>query len=102
MQYSTAIAYFVAGTLKVIDFGLSKRYVDDQGRVIPRRDGRAGFRGSTAYASIFAHEELEQGDIRHSHHILRSVSSHTVHEWQGPAPPSEVCTNRMYVLTSSD
>ncbi|DBA79844.1 TPA: hypothetical protein ACH3X2_007681 [Trebouxia sp. C0005] len=49
------------GTLKVIDFGLSKRYTDDHGRVIPKREGRAGFRGSTAYASIYAHEELEQG-----------------------------------------
>ncbi|DBA86692.1 TPA: hypothetical protein ACH3X1_005146 [Trebouxia sp. C0004] len=49
------------GTLKVIDFGLSKRYTDNQGRIIPRREGRAGFRGSTAYASVYAHEELEQG-----------------------------------------
>ncbi|KAL3145384.1 hypothetical protein ABBQ38_001634 [Trebouxia sp. C0009 RCD-2024] len=49
------------GTLKVIDFGLSKRYLDEQGSVIPRRDGRTGFRGSTAYASVYAHEELEQG-----------------------------------------
>lgn len=47
--------------LKVIDFGLSKRYLDEQGRVIPRREGRTGFRGSTAYASVYAHEELEQG-----------------------------------------
>lgn len=49
------------GTLKVIDFGLSKRYKDEQGSVIPRRDGRTGFRGSTAYASVYAHQELEQG-----------------------------------------
>lgn len=55
-----------AGTLKVIDFGLSKRYIDEQDRVIPRREGRVGFRGSTAYASMFAHEELEQGN----HHLL--------------------------------
>lgn len=46
----------------MIDFGLSKRYIDEQGRIIPRRDGRTGFRGSTAYASIYAHDELEQGD----------------------------------------
>ena len=46
----------------MIDFGLSKRYKDDLGRVIPRKEGRAGFRGSTAYASVYAHEELEQGD----------------------------------------
>lgn len=45
----------------MIDFGLSKRYKDEQGSVIPRREGRTGFRGSTAYASVFAHEELEQG-----------------------------------------
>lgn len=51
------------GTLKVIDFGLSKRYLDEQGRVIPKREGRAGFRGSTAYASIYAHEEMEQGTV---------------------------------------
>lgn len=49
------------GTLKVIDFGLSKRYLDEQGSVIPRREGRTGFRGSTAYASVYAHEEVEQG-----------------------------------------
>ena len=46
----------------MIDFGLSKRYKDDLGRVIPRKEGRAGFRGSTAYASVYAHDELEQGD----------------------------------------
>ena len=45
----------------MIDFGLSKRYKDEQGSVIPRREGRTGFRGSTAYASVYAHEELEQG-----------------------------------------
>lgn len=49
------------GTLKVIDFGLSKRFVDDDGSVVPQREGKAGFRGSTAYASLYAHEEQELG-----------------------------------------
>lgn len=49
------------GTLKVIDFGLSKRYIDDDGSIVPRREGKAGFRGSTAYASLYAHEEQELG-----------------------------------------
>lgn len=56
----------------MIDFGLSKRYTDEQGSVIPRREGRAGFRGSTAYASVYAHEQLEQGTLQttlpHLHH----------------------------------
>ncbi len=64
-QLQQLASMHAAGTLKVIDFGLSKRYTDDQGRIIPRREGRAGFRGSTAYASIYAHEELEQGDESH-------------------------------------
>ena len=64
MAHGTSTRPFLgvcSGTLKVIDFGLSKRYLDEQGDVIPRREGRAGFRGSTAYASIYAHEEIEQG-----------------------------------------
>ena len=49
------------GTLKVIDFGLSKKYVDDAGSIMAQRAGKAGFRGSTAYASLYAHEEQELG-----------------------------------------
>ena len=50
-----------AGTLKVIDFGLSKKYLDDAGNLVAQKEGKVGFRGSTAYASLFAHEEQELG-----------------------------------------
>jgi serine/threonine protein kinase len=42
------------GALKIIDFGLSKRYIDDQGRHIPRATNK-GFRGTLRYASINMH-----------------------------------------------
>lgn len=59
--FRTVFCACCTGTLKVIDFGLSKRFVDDDGSVVPQREGKAGFRGSTAYASLYAHEEQELG-----------------------------------------
>lgn len=47
-----------AGTLKVIDFGLARRYVNDAGEVMPPR-AVASFRGSTMYASVTAHADQE-------------------------------------------
>jgi serine/threonine protein kinase len=44
----------------IIDFGCARRYLDDQGQVIPPRSG-VGFRGTIRYASINAMEELELG-----------------------------------------
>ena len=43
----------------LIDFGLARKYVDDDGKVIPERK-EATFRGTTTYASVYAHEGKEQ------------------------------------------
>lgn len=61
MSSPSNICIDCVGTLKVIDFGLSKKYVDDAGSIMAQRLGKAGFRGSTAYASLYAHEEQELG-----------------------------------------
>jgi serine/threonine protein kinase len=46
------------GPLYLIDFGLSKRYIDDAGRHIPRATNK-GFRGTLRYASINMHQGIE-------------------------------------------
>jgi len=43
----------------LIDFGLARKYVDDDGKVIPERKDTT-FRGTTTYASVYAHEGKEQ------------------------------------------
>jgi tau tubulin kinase len=48
------------GTWIIIDFGLARRYVDENGNVIPEREN-ASFRGSTTYASVFAHDDKDLG-----------------------------------------
>lgn len=49
-----------AGEWKVIDFGLARRYLDETGEVLPERHDTA-FRGSTTYASVFAHAGQDLG-----------------------------------------
>lgn len=48
------------GTWVTIDFGLARRYVDENGIVMPERQD-ASFRGSTTYASVFAHDDKDLG-----------------------------------------
>ena len=44
--------------LKVIDFGLAKKFsLETQ-----QQQGQVGFRGSSAYASVNAHKEVPQGE----------------------------------------
>mmetsp|Transcript_28568 Transcript_28568/g.80539 ORF Transcript_28568/g.80539 Transcript_28568/m.80539 type:complete len:640 (+) Transcript_28568:506-2425(+) len=43
---------------RMIDFGLSRRFVDDDGQPLPERHDTA-FRGSTTYASVHAHHEQD-------------------------------------------
>ena len=50
----------VDGAWMLIDFGLARRYVDDNNDVLPEREA-AGFRGSTTYASLNAHEDRDLG-----------------------------------------
>lgn len=50
----------VDGAWMLIDFGLARRYIDDDKNVLPEREG-AGFRGSTTYASLNAHEDRDLG-----------------------------------------
>jgi tau tubulin kinase len=45
--------------LYLIDFGLARKFTDDDGNVLPERDD-ATFRGTTTYASVYAHENKEQ------------------------------------------
>jgi hypothetical protein len=50
------------GDWRVIDFGIARRYVDEEaGTVLPAREGYGEFRGSTTYASIHAHLKLDLG-----------------------------------------
>ena len=49
-----------AGAWHVLDFGLARRFVDDDGTVIPQRDKKE-FRGSTSYASVAAHKLEDLG-----------------------------------------
>lgn len=50
-----------AGTWKIIDFGLARRYTSEEtGAVLPQRPD-AAFRGSTTYASVHAHAEQDLG-----------------------------------------
>lgn len=44
----------------VIDFGLTKQYLDKDGNIKPRRE-KADFRGTTIYASPFVHDGEDQG-----------------------------------------
>lgn len=58
-------ANFVHGYRKgdawfLVDFGLARRYVDEQGGMMAERMG-AGFRGSSTYASFNAQQEKDQG-----------------------------------------
>ncbi len=48
------------GAWHVLDFGLARKFVDDDGTVIPQRD-RKEFRGSTSYASVAAHKLEDLG-----------------------------------------
>jgi tau tubulin kinase len=45
--------------LYLIDFGLARKFTDDDGNALPERDD-ATFRGTTTYASVYAHENKEQ------------------------------------------
>ena len=48
------------GDWKVIDLGLARRYLDGAGAVLAERTDTA-FRGSSTYASVHAHRELDLG-----------------------------------------
>ncbi len=50
----------VVGAWMLIDFGLARRFRDAAGAVLPERQD-AGFRGSTTYASVNAHEGKDLG-----------------------------------------
>jgi tau tubulin kinase len=47
----------------LIDFGLARKYVDEDGKPMAKRTDTA-FRGSTTYASVYAHrnEDLSRRD----------------------------------------
>jgi len=48
------------GIWMLIDFGLARKFVDDEGALLPERED-ASFRGSTAYASVNAHHDKDLG-----------------------------------------
>lgn len=64
-RYNTCMCAFTiaVGSWLLIDFGLVRRYADDSGSHLPQRPD-ASFRGSTAYASVHAHqgEDLSRRD----------------------------------------
>jgi len=45
----------------LVDFGLARKYLDNEGNVKSGRNVNANFRGTTKYASISAHEQNELG-----------------------------------------
>ena len=47
-------------TFRIIDFGVSKRFKDKDGRIIPKRE-TAEFRGTTSYASVNSHNLEDLG-----------------------------------------
>ena len=49
-----------AGAWHVLDFGLARKFIDDDGAVLPQRDKKE-FRGSTSYASVAAHKLEDLG-----------------------------------------
>lgn len=61
-----------AGAWHVIDFGLARRFVDEEGGVLAARE-EAAFRGSTSYASINAHKQQDLGQSKPHPAPLRLV-----------------------------
>lgn len=49
------------GEWRIIDFGIARRFVDDAGQPLPKREDFGEFRGSTTYASIHAHLKQDLG-----------------------------------------
>ncbi|CAL8462189.1 g1720 [Coccomyxa elongata] len=49
------------GDWRIIDFGIARRFVDDDGNPLPKREAFGEFRGSTTYASIHAHLKQDLG-----------------------------------------
>jgi serine/threonine protein kinase len=50
----------IDGDWMLIDFGLARQYLDEKKEILPPRKD-AGFRGSTTYASLNAHEDKDLG-----------------------------------------
>ena len=56
----------------MLDFGVARRFRDENSRVKPQRVGYDEFRGSTTYASINALHKQDQGttfSLGFSHHL---------------------------------
>lgn len=62
------------GDWRIIDFGIARRFVDDDGNPLPKREAFGEFRGSTTYASIHAHLKQDLGE-RHATLLLSHCSS---------------------------
>ena len=50
------------GDWRIIDFGIARRFVDEDGNPLPKREAFGEFRGSTTYASIHAHLKQDLGE----------------------------------------
>ncbi|KAK9906526.1 hypothetical protein WJX75_003368 [Coccomyxa subellipsoidea] len=60
-QTQGSAASTTGGDWRIIDFGIARRFVDDAGRPLPKREDFGEFRGSTTYASIHAHLKQDLG-----------------------------------------
>jgi tau tubulin kinase len=49
---------------RIIDFGIARRFMAEDGHIIPQREDFGEFRGSTTYASINAHLKQDLGEPR--------------------------------------
>uniref|UniRef100_F1L2K5 Serine/threonine-protein kinase n=1 Tax=Ascaris suum TaxID=6253 RepID=F1L2K5_ASCSU len=64
-------------TIFLLDFGLAKRYSDMEGKHLPSR-GEVGWRGTTRYGSLKAHQRLDLGrrdDLESWFYLLVEITS---------------------------
>lgn len=80
-----------AGQVYILDFGLSKNYIDQRQRHIPHRQGD-GFVGSPAFSSINSHfgSELSRRDDMESLAYVLIQLLHGVLPWQKNIPADRV------------
>ncbi|GMR51739.1 hypothetical protein PMAYCL1PPCAC_21934, partial [Pristionchus mayeri] len=68
----------------IFDFGLARKHFDTQGNVIPQRK-EIGWRGTTRYASLEAHQEKDLGrrdDIESWFYLVIEVTTGSL-PWKG-------------------
>lgn len=73
---------------RIIDFGIARRYLTEDGSLIPKRDAFGEFRGSTTYASLNAHMKQDLGELAQQPFASGSERCCVIH--MSPCPRTEV------------